>query len=926
MSQLKHFIIALFGYYLFGQLGLLLAVPPGFSSAVWPAAGFALACMLVYKPMAVTLGVGIASFILNFTLTSNNFIDISYISVIPSIGIAIGAMLQTQVAYWLFKRFIGQAGLLNTPRMALNFVIYVAPISCLVSVLVGMTTLSISGLVTTEHLLLNSVIWWSGDTIGVLLITPMLLMLSKHSTMKLNNKLLAQLPIIAIIVGVSVLFYFISQSQRSKINQQTEVKSEQFYESIQQELGLANSKLMAYRAFFESSNFVDWNEFKKFSTAFLKEEGILQAVGWTSIVTGEKRSEVEQSMQQQGFNNFNFTEFSQNKQLVKAKQKNRYYPVLYIYPLETNIKALGLDLSSESNRLKTLQTIEASGLPIATEPLVLAQAKDKLLSYIVYFPVYLEQAEKSIEPQGFISGVVTTKKIIDRLKLLELSGEYGVKLTDITQPEQAIFLYKTGADADLKNVTSTKTIEFNGRTIKLETFITQSYALTLKDWTSLLILSFGFIFAALFQFFVFIITNSADNTKLEVRKKTYELEKAKAYAEEANQAKSDFTANVSHEIRTPLNAIIGLINLCLKTELNSKQNLYLRKAQLASETLLSLINQTLDYAKIEAGELNIESEGFDFQDLLIKINTIFRLQSDDKKINFNLELVSDLPDTVIGDRLRLEQILFNLCGNAFKFTHVGFINLSVKVKRYDHPKIELEFIVIDSGVGIPVEAQEKLFSSFQQADSSTSRKYGGTGLGLSISKKLVTSMGGELNLVSEHGKGSRFIFTIVAELPDEPSWFKQQDLLSRNQEFLDVSSRIKEKVRISDQDRALEGKVILLVEDMLINQMIASEILKEHGAEIEIANNGVEAISFLNKNQAVDIILMDIQMPEMDGFDATKIIRQDSSLDSVPIIAMTANAMTTDVEKCLSVGMNDHIAKPVEEADILAKILKHLVD
>jgi PAS domain S-box-containing protein len=389
---------------------------------------------------------------------------------------------------------------------------------------------------------------------------------------------------------------------------------------------------------------------------------------------------------------------------------------------------------------------------------------------------------------------------------------------------------------------------------------------------------------------------------------------AKEAAETLAQSKTDFLANMSHEIRTPMNAILGLSELALHSKDNN-QNDYLEKIHGASENLLTILNDILEFSKLDSTGIEIDSEYFNLSLLVNNLNNLFEETARQKNLTFELEVSPEVQRHLIGDALRLQQVLTNLLNNSIKFTQTGFVRLRISVSQQDDKPILLTFSIEDSGIGISQEQQKILFQPFTQADTSITRRFGGTGLGLVISQKFIRLMGGEISLESTLHQGSHFWFTLPFEISKK----------SHSTEFLPVKQNKRATTeQLEEAAKLLFNKRVLLVEDMPLNQQVASEFLRNAKLRVVVADNGKEALEILEFS-TFDVILMDIQMPIMDGFEATKIIRDNPQWATIPIIAVSAGVTLNEQEKYQRAGMNDFLPKPINPLQMLEKIKQNLV-
>ncbi len=401
---------------------------------------------------------------------------------------------------------------------------------------------------------------------------------------------------------------------------------------------------------------------------------------------------------------------------------------------------------------------------------------------------------------------------------------------------------------------------------------------------------------------VFVELYRKNKETLRLVEETNEAKKEKHIAEEITKSKQIFLATMSHEIRTPMNAIVGFTKVMLKTDITEKQREYLNAIKTSGDNLILLINDILDLAKVDTGKMSFEKNPFKLETCISTILFLFDVKIKEVNLKLIKQFDTSIPEVLLGDTVRLQQILLNLLGNAIKFTSKGSITVSVRMIREDEENATIEFSVADTGIGISEDKIGNIFENFQQANSNTNRLFGGTGLGLSIVKQFVEAQDGKLTVKSKVGEGSTFSFILTFQKTNAQ-----------------VETESDGRTEMVD---SVKGAKVLVVEDVKLNQLLIKTALVDLGFEIDIADDGNVAIEKLQKNK-YDIVLMDLHMPKMDGFEATEHIRNKMNLQ-IPIIAVTADVTIEAVEKCKSAGMNDYISKPVDEKLLYEKIVKHL--
>ena len=466
-----------------------------------------------------------------------------------------------------------------------------------------------------------------------------------------------------------------------------------------------------------------------------------------------------------------------------------------------------------------------------------------------------------------------------------------------TEPHKAREVYKEvfakGSVADspltLRHIDGKLTdVLFNGSIYKDDHGIVQGVVIVARDVTQQKRIATELTEAIVFAEMATLI---AEEAKLKA-------ESATIIANDAVKAKQQFLSNMSHEIRTPMNAIIGFTKVLLKTNMSAKQKEYLEAIKLSGDALIVLINDILDLAKVDSGKMTFEHIPFKMARSISAMLHLFQTTIQEKNLKLEKEYDNRIPEVLLGDPVRLHQIILNLVSNAVKFTTKGKITVSVKLLEEDEKEASIEFAVTDTGIGIPASKIEKIFENFQQASSGTSRIYGGTGLGLAIVKQLVEAQSGSIQVSSKENVGSTFSFVLKLQKTNVETEFESEPI---------------------EPDMDITGIKVLVAEDIALNQLLMRTLLEDFGFECDIADNGKIATEKI-QTQKYDVVLMDLQMPEMNGFEATGFIRNELKSD-IPIIALTADVTTVDLAKCTAVGMNDYIAKPVDEKLLYRKIV-----
>ncbi len=899
---LKGILVSL-TYLLLGALGSFFTIAPGFASAIWPAAGVALAIYIKYGTKSLPW-IFIGSVAANITTFDVPISSLTLAEWFWNATRSGGSILQVVFARYLLFKFNAVPIALISFTQILKVLIFCGPIACTVAASVGAITLFHQGFIDAEISSFVWFSWWVGDSIGVMFFLPLsLIILRSKYIKKVGNKKQVIVIALALFTIVSFTFNYSKELYKSKqVDNFERLAKEQVHNIEVVKNGIEN-QLVALSALFRANPTFSREEFAQYAQDTNKAPNKFRAVGWIDKILPSHIEQWQQRIISDGLTAMSLKMITADGFKPVVKQKY-YLPITYLEPLTQNIAAVGLDLFSHPVASIAIFKSIKMGAAQATQPLQLAQQSDKITGNVIYYPVY-SLSKEPYDISGLVEVVIELDNMIKKLLVEHKNSHlFHFSMVDVEHSPQAFITSGTLKNSLFSNQYS---IDWFGRNWQLTLASSRDFEHLSKDWLSWVTLVVGLIIATFGVAFIIVLTSFNNQLRLQVDKQTKQLKDMVVDLEKASKAKSTFLANMSHELRTPLNAIIGFIDIAQNKIQDVTAIGYFRKIQHSSELLLNVINQVLDISKIESGKLVIDFHTFDLQQTANRLSSVFAETAKQKGLSFEMDLFPLKLPWVIQDQMRIEQIATNLIGNAIKFTEKGCVCLRITLTKEPQPLLTIS--IKDTGIGISAAQQISLFEQFEQADSSTTRKYGGTGLGLTITQQLCHLMKGEITLISELGGGSCFTVSLPIEVAEV------QDLPASN--LLDEKTFLEKLVQLNLK--------ILLVEDNRINQVVACEMLKQFQATITLAVNGQEAIDKLQTmTELPNLILMDIQMPIMDGYQATAIIKQDKKLASIPIIALSANATVDDILQAKQYGMLDYLTKPIQQEQLFAAIVKHV--
>ena len=820
--------------------------------------------------------------------------------------IALGASLQAVAGSAILRYWLGNPLSFSSNKNILYFILLIGVFVNLISSTIGTFALSaFNPEYSQDNYWINLVYWWLGDSLGIILATPVLLSIidfkildnqQKKSRMLIIS--VAGLLFIFLIVLTKFFIDFFSETEKESTRQ--EIRS--IENGLYRELNNSMSQLQNLASFMHLSTDMDRAAFTDFVNELIVKQPTISAMSWNLVIDQADKLKNETLLS---------TIYDRNI-FIRGDSLSEKDPIVYvklIAPEQGNQKALGFNVYSNEKRRVTLMAAESSFQPKATPIIKLVQSERNTPAYLMFFPIF--DLNKNLK--GYATGIFLAEDMLRNALGSEGNQRFDYELYEKNN-EKWFSSNNNGPLLRGSNNVENLSFQLAGQVWELYLKANREFFLQQQSQSYLLLFILEFVIVVFIMLLVLMMNSRQIALNILVDKRTASLKIMAKKADDANSAKSRFLANMSHEIRTPMNAVVGFSALARKSNDKELMKNYLEKIKISSDLLLNIVNDILDISKVEAGKLVLSHEEFYMNKVCHRINSIFQSQAEGKKLTW--ELINNIPESLhfIGDQVRFEQIMVNLCSNALKFTKQGSISISINMEVLEGMDYHIVVRVKDTGIGISEEEQTRLFNAFIQADDSTSRKFGGTGLGLALSKEISHLMKGGITINSKKGEGAEFIFQCKLEV-------SKDSLVPAFQQIVDnpVKEKDSQAALITSKNKNIADLRILVAEDNEINQLVVEAILDSLGIKPVIVNNGLEALERVQQEE-FDVILMDCQMPVLDGYKATEKIRQIDEFKSLPIFALTADVTEESKKKAYEVGFTGHLSKPILVDKLLAKL------
>lgn len=925
-------------YWLLGAVGLALAISPGYSSPMFPAAGLGLAVALRFGRTGLA-SVLLGSFLLNLSVSILKDQAFASSAVLAGL-IACGSTLQAFMGSQLVRRFLKPGWeYFDNEKHTLALLMTGGVLACVCSASVGVGSMHALGIIPADSVFFTWWTWYAGDMLGVFLAAPFFLLLFNEGEKRDWPRLRTILIPLGVALCLSAAVFTIAANyEKESIRAKVAEEGEQIQRQLENRIIAHREMLASMARLIEVNPGLTPAQFDYFTHLTLAKQRDVFALSFNPLILHADRDDFERKMQampgQTDFTHYAIRSDGSKPDSGASETREIYAPVAFISPMLKNQSALGYDIYSNPVRRSAIESSLSSLLGAVTAPVDLVQDSTPEMGVLLLEPIL--RGNNLVNPgtisdlkiSGFAVGVIKVNQMVRIALQGHFNSQLALRISDSEAIESNLHFFKSANwqndwqnDAKMNEFGWTQTLHVADRQWKIELIPSAAYLQAQRPLFAWVAGVLGIFFAALLQVMLMAISGRTELVRRKVHEQTQfiedqnrQLEIASAQAQAANLAKSRFLATVSHELRTPLNGILGVAKLMQIEAHNSEQ---LKQAGIilsSGETLLALLNDVLDLAKVESGRIDLKLQDFKPKALLEDVARLFEFQANNKNLSLKVKWKGPEDAQFSGDLMRIKQILSNLVGNAIKFTPQGGVDITAEeISKADGSGF-LKFNVRDTGIGILEKDIPQLFKPFAQLDDAYNRRYEGTGLGLSIVKSLSELMDGEVGVTSQKGVGSEFWFTI-----------KIKAGINENQD----SSKALPASQLNDFPvkgstwHQYEGHV-LIAEDEKINQTVVVSFLKKMGLSSECVASGEKAVQRIQEGLRPNFILMDLHMPVMDGYEATVRIKdheRDAKLPPIPVVALTASTLAEARQKCMDVGMVGFLSKPIS-IEVLEQTVK----